>query len=210
MSFLPSAGDQFSSLNDVTKTLEPEKFENIEAGAKWDVDDRVALTAAFYRLDRSNTRAPDPNNPALTVQTGSQRSTGYELGITGRITPAWDIAGGYARQRAVITSTTSAAKSGATAPLVPAATFSLWNKYNVAPRLSLAFGLMHQTAMYAAVSNTVRLPAFTRVDGGLYVLLTESIVAQLNLENVLKEKYYPLANGNNNITPDRLERFAFC
>ena len=201
VSFLPSAGDQFSSLSDVTKALEPEKFENIEAGAKWDVRERVALTAALYRLDRFNTRAPDPNNPGLTVQTGSQRSSGYELGITGRITPAWDITGGYARQRAVITSTTSAAKSGATVPLVPAATFSLWNKYHIAPRFSLGLGLMHQTDMYAAISNTVKLPAFTRVDGGVYLSLTESIGAQLNLENILNEKYYPLANGNNNITP---------
>ena len=201
VSFLPSAGDQFSSLTDVTKGLEPEKFGNLEAGAKWDVADRVSLTAALYRLDRSNTRAPDPNNPGITVQTGSQRSSGYELGITGHITPAWDIAGGYARQRAVIASTTSAAKSGMTVPLVPAATLSLWNKYHVAPRLSLALGLTHQTDMYAAISNTVKLPAFTRVDGGIYLSLTESVGAQLNLENIFNEKYYPLANGNNNITP---------
>ena len=134
VSFLPSAGDQFSSLTDVTKALEPEKFENVEAGAKWDVADRVSLTAALYRLDRSNTRAPDPNNSGLSVQTGSQRSSGYELGITGQVTPAWEIAGGYARQRSVITSTTAAAPSGRTAPLVPAATFSLWNKYHVASR----------------------------------------------------------------------------
>ena len=60
---------------------------------------------------------------------------------------------------------------------------------------------MHQTDMYAAISNTVKLPAFTRVDGGVYLSLTESIGAQLNLENILNEKYYPLANGNNNITP---------
>jgi catecholate siderophore receptor len=201
VSFLPGAGDQFSSLTDVTKGLEPERFGNVEAGAKWDVADRVSLTAALYRLDRSNTRAPDANNPGVTVQTGSQRSSGYELGITGRLTPAWEIAGGFARQRAVITNTTAAAQSGTTAPLVPAATLSLWNKYQVAPRLSLALGLTHQTDMYAAISNTVKLPAFTRVDGGIYLSLTESLGAQLNLENIFNEKYYPLANGNNNITP---------
>jgi catecholate siderophore receptor len=201
VSFLPSAGDQFSSLNDVTKALEPEKFENLEAGAKWDVADRFSLTAALYRLDRSNTRAPDPNNSGLSVQTGSQRSTGYELGITGQVTPVWEVAGGYARQRSVITSTTAAAPSGRTAPLVPAATFSLWNKYQVASRFSLGVGVVHQSNMYAAISNTVKLPAFTRVDGGIYFSLTESLGAQLNLENIFNEKYYPLANGNNNITP---------
>lgn len=201
VSFLPSAGDQFSSLTDVTKALDPEKFRNIEAGAKWDVADRISLTAALYRLDRSNTRAQAPNDPGLTVLTGSQRSSGYELGVAGSVTSEWELAGGFARQRAVITSTTTAAASGTTVPLVPASTLSFWNKYHVAPRLSLALGLVHQTDMYAAISNTVKLPAFTRVDGGLYFSLTEGVRTQLNLENIFNEKYYPLANGNNNITP---------
>jgi catecholate siderophore receptor len=201
VSFLPSAGDQFSSLTDVTKALEPERFGNVEAGAKWDVAERVSLTAALYRLDRSNTRAPDPSNPSLTVQTGSQRSSGYELGITGRVTPAWEIAGGLARQTAVITSTTSAAAAGTTVPLVPATSLSLWNKYQVSSRVGLALGVMHQTDMYAAISNNVKLPAFTRVDGGLYFSLASNVGTQLNFENILNEKYYPLANGNNNITP---------
>jgi catecholate siderophore receptor len=201
VSFLPSAGDQFSSLTDVTRAIEPEKFENLEAGAKWDVAERISLTAALYRLDRSNTRSPAPNNPGLTVLTGSQRSTGYELGINGSVTPAWEIAGGFARQRAVIRSTTEAAAAGTTVPLVPANTLSLWNKYNISSGFGLALGVVHQTDMYAAVSNTVKLPAFTRVDGGLYVSLTKAVGTQMNLENIFNEKYYPLANGNNNITP---------
>lgn len=201
VSFLPSAGDQFSSLTDVTKALEPERFENIEAGAKWDVADRISLTAALYRLDRSNTRSPAPNNPGLTVQTGSQRSTGYELGINGSLNPAWEIAGGFASQRAVITSTTAAAAVGTTVPLVPAKTYSLWNKYNFSSEFGFALGVVHQTDMYAAISNTVKLPAFTRVDGGVYLALAKAIGAQMNLENIFNEKYYPLANGNNNITP---------
>ena len=201
VSFLPSAGDQFSSLTDVTQALDAEKFRNIEAGAKWDVADRISLTAAVYRLDRSNTKAPAPNNPGLTVLTGSQRSSGYELGVAGSVTPAWEVAGGFASQRALITSTTTAAASGTTVPLVPANTLSFWNKYHASPRFSLALGLTHQTDMYAAISNSVKLPAFTRVDGGLYFSLTEGVRTQLNLENIFNEKYYPLANGNNNITP---------
>jgi catecholate siderophore receptor len=201
VSYLPSSGDQFSSLTDVTAALEPEKFKNLEAGAKWDVADRLALTAAVYRLDRSNTRAPSPTDPSVTVQTGSQRSTGYEVGVTGSVTPAWGIAGGFSRQKAVITSRTSAATPGTTAPLVPASTISLWNKYQITSGFSLALGVTHQTDMYAAISNTVKLPAFTRVDGGIYYSLPGGIGTQLNLENIFNEKYYPLANGNSNITP---------
>lgn len=201
VSHLPSAGDQFSSLTDVTKALEPEKFTNIEAGAKWDASERVALTAAAYRLDRSNTRAPDPNNSSMTVQTGSQRSNGYELGITGSITSRWNVVGGFSRQRAVIVSRTAAAAAGTTVPLVPASTLSLWNKYQLTSRFGLALGVMHQADVYAAISNTVKLPAFTRVDGGLYYGLNNAVGMQANLENLLNVKYYPFANGNSNITP---------
>ena len=201
VSFLPSAGDQFSSLTDVTKALDPEKFMNLEAGAKWDAADRISFTGALYRLDRSNTRAAAPNNPGLTVQTGSQRSSGFELGITGTVTSAWQVAGGFTRQRAVITSTTAAAASGTTVPVVPSTTLSLWNKYHVARGLSQGLGLLHQTDMYAAISNTVKLPAFTRVDGSISFPLMKAVGAQLNLENIFNEKYYPLAHNNNNITP---------
>jgi catecholate siderophore receptor len=201
VSYLPSAGDQFSSLTDVTSGLDPERFENVEIGAKWDVADRLALTAAFYRLDRSNTRAPSPINPALTVQTGTQRSTGYEIGVTGAVTGSWDIAGGFARQKALITSTTAAAPAGATVPLVPGTTMSLWNKYQVASPLGLGLGVLHQTDMYATIDNTVVLPAFTRVDAAVFVRLGSHLNAQLNLENLFNEKYYPLAHNNNNITP---------
>ena len=201
VSYLPSAGDQFSSLTDVTKALEPEGFENLEIGAKWDIADRVAITTAAYRLDRTNTRAPSPVNPSLTVQTGSQRSTGYELGVSGSVMPAWEIAGGFARQKTVITSTTASAREGATIALVPASTFSLWSKHRLAPRLSAGLGVVHQTAMYAAIDNAVTLPGFTRYDAGVFATFTPNLRAQINLENLFNARYYPLAHNNNNITP---------
>lgn len=201
VSHLPSAGDQFSSLTDVTKALEPEGFENIEIGAKWDVADRLAITTAAYRLDRTNTRAPSPANPSLTVQTGSQRSTGYELGVVGSVVPAWEIAGGFARQKTLITSTTASAREGATIPLVPASTFSLWSKHRIVSRLSAGLGVVHQTAMYAAIDNTVTLPGFTRYDAAVFATFSPNVRAQLNLENAFNARYYPLAHNNNNITP---------
>ena len=37
VSYLPSSGDQFSSLTTITQQVKPEKFNNYEVGAKWDV-----------------------------------------------------------------------------------------------------------------------------------------------------------------------------
>jgi catecholate siderophore receptor len=66
VSYLPSSGDQFSSLTAVTQQVQPEKFNHFELGAKWDVA-RLSLTTAVYRLDRTKTRATDPNDPTRTV-----------------------------------------------------------------------------------------------------------------------------------------------
>jgi catecholate siderophore receptor len=111
------------------------------------------------------------------------------------------VSAGAASQRATIVSATSAAKAGATVPLVPATTLSLWNRYQVARPLGLGLGIVRQTSMYAAVDNTVTLPAFTRVDGAAYVSLAPRIALQVNVENLFDAQYYATSQGNNNIMP---------
>ena len=201
LSFLPGSGDQFGSLTEITKGLRPERFTNYEIGAKWDALDRLSLTAAAYRLDRTNTRATDPSDPSRVIQTGAQRSRGVELNASGSVTDRWEIAAGAALQKAKIVSATSASPEGATIPLVPEASLSIWNKYSPTPRFAIAAGAIRQSKMFAAVDNTVTLPAFTRFDGALYAGLARGLRAQLNIENVFNVRYFPSSNGNNNIAP---------
>ncbi|HET8622466.1 MAG TPA: TonB-dependent siderophore receptor, partial [Gemmatimonadales bacterium] len=201
VSALPSSGDQFSSLTASTETLEPEKFKNYEIGAKWDVFDRLALAAAVYRLDRTNTTAPDPVDPSRLVQTGSQRTDGFEFSVAGAITPAWQVIGGYSYQDATITSRTSAAAEGATVPLVPRNTVALWNRYQVLPSVGLGLGVIYQDDMFAATDNAVTLPSFVRVDAAAYYTLNRWLRIQANVENLFDRTYYPTAHNNNNITP---------
>ena len=201
VSYLPGSGDQFGSLTATTQTLEPEQFTNREVGVKWDLHPDLALTAAVYRLDRTNTTAPDPTNAALVVQTGAQRTTGWEVGASGSISSHWQIAGGYANQVARIMSRTSAAAAGARVPLVPRQTLSLWNRYQIVPRLGTGIGVVYQAQMFAAIDNTVALPAFTRVDAALFATLTRTVRAQVNVENLFDRRYYATAHSNNNIMP---------
>jgi catecholate siderophore receptor len=198
---LPSAGDQFSSLTPTQATLRPERFRNREVGAKWDAAPGLALTGAVYRLDRTNSAAPDPANPALTVQTGASRTTGYELGASGDVTAWWQVAGGVAAQRAVYTGATASARAGATVPLVPRAQLSLWNRVRLAPALGAGLGVVRQGRVYAAVDNTVTLPAFTRLDAALFASPGRGARAQLNVENLLDRRYWATSQGNNNIMP---------
>jgi catecholate siderophore receptor len=201
VSHLPSSGDQFSSLSATTQTLAPERFTNRELGAKWEVTPAFSLTGALFQLDRTNSTAHDPANPAVLVLTGAQRTTGYEVGVSGDVGAAWQVAGGFASQNAVLSSATTAGPAGATAPLVPHHTASLWNRVQLAPAMGVGLGLVHQTRMYAAIDNSVTVPAFTRVDGALFLTLTSAARLQVNVENLLDAPYYATAQGNNNIMP---------
>lgn len=201
ISSLPSAGDQFSSLSASSSTLKPEQFRNREVGLKWTPTEALELNSAWYRLDRTNSAAPDPSNAALLVQTGSQRTSGVEVGVTGAVTSRWNVVGGLAVQHARILNRTTAARAGASVPLVPRTTLSLWNKVRVFSHASLGAGVVHQGDRFAAVDNSVRLPAFTRLDGGLFVSLPRSLTMQANVENVLGRRYAATSHGNNNIMP---------
>tara|TARA_R110002072_G_scaffold97287_6_gene213943 strand:- start:405 stop:2513 length:2109 start_codon:yes stop_codon:yes gene_type:complete len=199
-SYLPQSGDQFSSLDASTAALEPESFENFEIGAKYQPMPEFLLTAAIYRLDRDNTRAPGAV-AGTTVLTGSQRSEGLEISLQGEIRDGWDVAAAYALQSAEITKTTSSAPEGRKVPLVPEQSLSVWNKFAVTSRLGTGLGVIWQDAQYASITNTVTLPSFTRVDAALYYDLTDTLGLQLNVENLLGETYWTNAHNDNNITP---------
>ena len=201
VSYLPSSGDQFSSLTTVTQQVKPEQFRNYEVGAKWDVRRNLTLTAAFYRQDRTNTRATDPNDPTRILQTGKQRTDGLELELSGAVTRAWTITGGYAHQNARITSPTAAATAGAVVPLAPRDMFTLWNKYQVTSRFGLGLGIAHRSEVFAAIDNKVVLPGYTKIDSAVYVRLTEKWKLQAHFDNLLNRRYYLNADGNNNISP---------
>jgi catecholate siderophore receptor len=201
VSHLPSSGDQFASLSVSTQALGPERFRNREVGAKWVARPELDITAAWFVLDRTNTSAPDPLDATRLVQTGQQQTQGVELGVQGAITTRWDVMGGLAVQRARIVDRTSAARVGATVPLVPRTTASVWNKVAITRTLSLSAGVVHQGDRYAAIDNTVRLPHFTRLDAGVFLALPLGLTSQVHVENVAKTRYTATSHGNNNIMP---------
>lgn len=201
VSHLPSSGDQFSSLTTITQQVRPEKFINYEVGTKWDLPENFALTTALYRLDRTNTRATDPADPTRIVQTGRQRTEGFEIGLTGSIVQVWTATFGYAYQDASILSATTASRAGVTVPQVPKHTVSMWNKYRVLPKLSLGLGLIRRSDMFAAIDNTVTVPGYTRVDAAVFYTVSDKLRLQVNVENLVDKKYYLNADNNTNISP---------
>lgn len=201
VSYLPSSGDQFSSLTVITQQVKPEKFTNHELGAKWDLTPRLSLTTAVYRLDRTNTRATDPVDPTRIIQTGSTRTQGFEIGLNGSVTPNWSVAGGYAYQDAFIRHATIAAPAGARVAEVPVHSFSLWNRWNLSRRLGVGLGAIYRSDTFAAIDNKVTVPGYARVDAAVYYAFTPRWRLQANVENLLNRKYFINADSNTNISP---------
>ena len=200
-SYLPQSGDQFSGLTPTTQALKPERFDNYELGAKWEPIPGLLATAAIYQLDRTNTRATDALNPAVTVLTGAQRSRGLELGLERSVSDRWQISAGYAWQKAKVTKATTAAPEGREVPLVPRHTFSLWNRYDVSNSLGLGLGIIARSKSFTSIGNAVKLPGYARVDGAAFYKLARGVEAQVNVENVFGADYFPTSNGDNNISP---------
>ena len=202
MTYLPRSGAQMTSLTATNEALDPEEYENYEIGAKWDLRPYLSLSAAVYRLDRTNVAIPDPLDQSLSILVDGQKTEGVELGISGQVTEAWSMFGGYAYQDGELTATASAtAVDGATLAQLPEHKISLWNRYQLTPAWGVGLGLMYQSDMYTSTDNTVTLPSFTRVDAALFYSLNDRIRAQLNVENLLDEDYLANAHNNNNISP---------
>lgn len=202
-SFLPRSGDQFTTLSTAQENLAPERFTNYEAGVKWDAG-ALSLTAALFRLDRTNATTPDPQNPQRTINVGATRTQGVELSANGRIAKAWSIAAGYSYLDARL-----GGNDLVRLAQTPEHQLSTWTRYDVHPRLGIGLGVLHQSSQFATIrtvaatprgTNATRLPAFTRVDLGLFAKLTERIEAQVNIENLLDATYFPDAHNDNNIT----------
>ena len=200
-SFLPQSGDQFLTFSATNATLAPEAFDNYELGAKWDIKPGLSVAAAIYRLDRTNTRATNPVAGRPPLQTGAQRTEGYEISLVGKITPQWQTAMSFAHTKAIITSDTTAALAGRSVGQVPRNQLSLWNRYDFTDRIGAGLGIYHQASQFASISNATRLPAYTRFDAALFVKLTDKIAAQINVENIGNVTYFPNAHNDNNISP---------
>lgn len=202
MTFVPRAGEQLSSLSLTNRSLDPEEFKNQEIGLKWDLRPDLALTAAIYRLDRTNVAVTDPADSTKQILVDGQCAEGFELGFAGRITRNWSVAGGYAYQDGRILATQSATVvAGARLAQLPRHTLSLWNRYDFNRRWGVGLGAIYRDELFAAAGNTVTLPSFTRFDAAVFYRLNDHLRAQMNVENLFARHYYASAHSNNNITP---------
>ncbi|WP_417616763.1 TonB-dependent receptor [Parasphingorhabdus sp.] len=197
-SFLPRSGDQFLTLDPTSANLAPETFVNYEIGVKWDLTSGLSLTTALFRLDRDD-QAILLDNQGNSTLSGS-RTEGVEFQLVGKLTDQLQINAGYSYLDGQQRNASSVGGQDLRLFQVPEHMISLWTKYDVTEQFATGIGVTHQSSQFATNDNSVRIPAFTRVDAALYYDVSESVQVQLNVENLFDADYYPAVHNNDNIS----------
>ena len=203
VNYLPSSGEQFTTLTTQTAMLKPEKLANYEVGTKWEVNKDLILSTALYQLDRMNSPANDPNNSGYFLLTGRSRTRGVEFSANGKITNQLEIIASYTLQDAIVLkqSSTTGSTPNNKLPLTPRQKASIWNKYSFDQKFAVGLGIINQSSQFASLDNSVKLKGFTRFDAAFYYKINQIYKFQINVENLFDRGYIQTAHNNNNIQP---------
>jgi catecholate siderophore receptor len=185
-----NSGENYNVAN---QSLKPEKNNNYEAGVKWGLmNDRLFLSGAVFRSEKTNARIPDPANPGFNMLGGNQRVDGFELQAQGAVTADWNVQFGYD----YLSSNTIKTSPGGPPlhfqlPFTPRSSASFWTTYNVTDRIQLGGGGQYVGARYAQTTNPrERVPDYLVVDLMGRYRFSEKFDVQLNVYNVGDKYYY--------------------
>lgn len=173
--------------------LDPEKSRSIELGTKWDLlDQRLALTAAVFKTEKSNARTYDPISNEVTLD-GNVEVKGFEVGATGHLTDQWEVMAGYTYLDARTVKYASGRNTnfdGNRAKFIAPNSGSAWTTYSLTDRWKVGAGANYVDKRYTDDANTRSLDSYWRYDAMLAYRVNRNLDLQLNLLNLTDETYY--------------------
>lgn len=202
-SFNPSA--EAISLSTTTANLSPEKNRSVEVGAKLDfMNGNLTFNTALFRVQKNNARTTDPLTTIVNLD-GDTRVQGFEAGIIGRITPAWQIMAGYTLLDGKVIKSIDRTGSGTTAsPYIysegktlsntPRHSASLWTTYSFLGNWEAGGGFVYSSDRYVNNFESALIEGYTRVDGTL-AYKEKNYDIRLNLQNITNKAYFETASS---------------
>ncbi len=219
-----SGGDQNNSGgqgtgNLATELLDPEETTSYEIGAKASLfRDQLQLSAAAFTLKRENAQILVEDG--VYAQAGEVEVKGLELGVSGNITPRWQVFGGYTFQDSELVRGAVTVQAGPPRVVVPNPyvglelantpkhNVSLFSTYKVTSRLTAGGGVYYVSRSNGGNqggagggSNGIYAPAYTRLDVFASYDLTDRATLQLNVQNAADEEYIIRTNGVHHADP---------
>jgi len=188
----------------------PERGQNIEAGAKFEVPTAgVSGMVSVYRLTRSNVLTSDPDFPLFSRVSGKQRSKGVEVEVHWRPAPSFGLDFAYAYIDGHYVDDNDI-PVGTPLPNIPKHNATLFGHY-VVPSGPLAdvginLGLLYNSDRYVYDGSypwqdpLMVLKDYVLVNGGVSYKLG-GWEARLNVNNIFDKRYYPDACCSQRVTP---------
>ncbi|MEM1182661.1 MAG: TonB-dependent receptor [Acidobacteriota bacterium] len=191
-SFLPRSGEQFANINGDNNRLDPNTFANLEAGVKWDLSNRLSLTASVFEVEQESPVVSDSD--ASTFDIIETSVDGIEIQLQGQLTSSWFISAGYSYLD-------GEQANGVLRPReLPENMFSVWNSFRVTDVFSFGLGLTYQDESFINNSNSAVLPSYTRIDAAAFYDVSDTLRLQLNIENLADELYFPYSHSTHQAT----------
>lgn len=197
--FLPRSGDQFLTLNLNNSQTEPQSFENLEAGLKWDIHPDLSFTAAIFELGRAGFLTQETGNQEISISVEGSKTQGFEAQLLGNATEKWNFNAGYTYLDGTVRFESNPLDGNRTRQ-TPKHTFSLWNTYEVTDQIGVGIGATYQGSYFVRENNAVEVPDYIRFDASAHYDVSESVRLQVNVENLLNTDYFPDAHSNDNIS----------
>ena len=177
-------------------TLEPEKTYTLEAGTKWDLfKNRLLLTGAVFRVEKTNARTPGLPGEPLIVLDGKQKVDGIELGATGNFTRNWSVLAGYTLFAGKVTESNNPAELGNKLTNTPRNSFSLWTTYQFPFRLGIGGGARYVDRRYSNTTNNRFVEGYWTVDATASYQVNKYVDFRLNLNNISDKFYFDRITG---------------
>ena len=169
----------------------PEQSNNIELGAKLDsADKRFTTRLAVFQSTKFNERNTDPDSSAEAfLLSGKRHSSGFEIDVTGRLTPKWEVFGSYMwLPDAVIdiASPTAAAgdRQGERPALTPVHSGTVWTTYQIDAQWRIGAGVNFRSEQSANRNPGWMAPGFTTVDVMTEYTFNDRVSLKGNVSNI--------------------------
>ncbi|WP_027856748.1 TonB-dependent siderophore receptor [Marinobacterium jannaschii] len=178
--------------------FEPETSDIIELGVRTHLlDNRLALNAATYRIRRRNILQADPagdvNNDGTDdlVSIGEVESNGFELELTGDLTPNWVATASYAYNDARVKQSSEQTRNSVPDTdkfaNAPQNTFGLWTRYGFpAIDSSIAMGVDYVDEQFSLSGQRVKPYSVYNLS---WQTEYQDWLLQLNVKNLFDKEY---------------------
>ncbi|WP_406626313.1 TonB-dependent siderophore receptor [Acidovorax sp. SDU_ACID1] len=184
-------------------TLDPRSGRQIEVGAKAEfLEGRLQASAAYFQLRDRNRSYADPVNTGYYLNAGEVESKGWEIEVTGRPAPGYEIQAGYARLDTVYLRD----RNNAGLPFTtwdPRHTLKLWGVRRFGDGLlrGLSLGLganvVSESASGTGSSAVRRQGGYAVVNAMASYRITPKVTLSLHLNNLTDRTYYTRLGGTN-------------